>query len=68
MRGLVRAVNLGDAKGLVGLTFDAGYENFLHTLMAMLERFGFSADLLSETRSSYYESSTALDGQEEHSR
>lgn len=33
----------GSARGLVGLTFDDGYENFLHTAVPVLEKFGFSA-------------------------
>jgi len=40
---LHRAVTLGDARGLVGLTFDDGYEDFLQTALPMLERLGFSA-------------------------
>jgi peptidoglycan/xylan/chitin deacetylase (PgdA/CDA1 family) len=40
---LLRAERLGDAKGLVGLTFDDGYEDFLHTALPVLENYGFSA-------------------------
>jgi peptidoglycan/xylan/chitin deacetylase (PgdA/CDA1 family) len=43
MRELHRAVNEGDARGLVGLTFDDGYEDFLITAVPVLERLGFSA-------------------------
>lgn len=43
MRELVRAMNSKGAGGLVGLTFDDGYENFLHSALPVLERFGFSA-------------------------
>lgn len=43
MRELYRAVTVGNAKGLVGLTFDDGYENFLQNALPVLERFGFSA-------------------------
>jgi peptidoglycan/xylan/chitin deacetylase (PgdA/CDA1 family) len=43
MRELLRAVNLGNAKGLVGLTFDDGYEDLLQTALPVLEKFGFSA-------------------------
>jgi len=44
VRELLRAVNSGTARGLVGLTFDDGYENFMAAL-PVLERFGFSATL-----------------------
>jgi peptidoglycan/xylan/chitin deacetylase (PgdA/CDA1 family) len=37
------AQSKGNAKNLVGLTFDDGYENFLHTVVPILERYGFSA-------------------------
>jgi peptidoglycan/xylan/chitin deacetylase (PgdA/CDA1 family) len=40
---LRRAMSTGDAKGLVGLTFDDGYRDFLHTAVPVLESFGFSA-------------------------
>jgi peptidoglycan/xylan/chitin deacetylase (PgdA/CDA1 family) len=43
MRELCRAVSTGNAKGLVGLTFDDGYENFLQNALPVLDRFGFSA-------------------------
>ena len=43
MRELFRAKSAGDARGLVGLTFDDGYEDFLHTAVPVLERLGFSA-------------------------
>ncbi len=43
MRELRRAVSGGNAKGLIGLTFDDGYENNLHYALPILERFGFSA-------------------------
>jgi peptidoglycan/xylan/chitin deacetylase (PgdA/CDA1 family) len=33
----------GDARGLVGLTFDDGYEDFLSTALPTLETLGFSA-------------------------
>jgi peptidoglycan/xylan/chitin deacetylase (PgdA/CDA1 family) len=45
MQELLRAVGSGTAKGLVGLTFDDGFENFLQTALPILERFGFSATL-----------------------
>jgi peptidoglycan/xylan/chitin deacetylase (PgdA/CDA1 family) len=45
MRELLRALNSGTAKGLVGLTFDDGYRDFLYDAVPMLERFGFSATL-----------------------
>lgn len=43
IRELHQAVSMGNAKGLVGLTFDDGYENFLHHALPVLESFGFSA-------------------------
>jgi peptidoglycan/xylan/chitin deacetylase (PgdA/CDA1 family) len=45
MRELRRAVKAGKARGLVGLTFDDGYENFLQYALPILERHGFSATL-----------------------
>jgi peptidoglycan/xylan/chitin deacetylase (PgdA/CDA1 family) len=43
MREWRQAVSRGDAKSLVGLTFDDGDEGFLRTVVPMLERLGFSA-------------------------
>jgi peptidoglycan/xylan/chitin deacetylase (PgdA/CDA1 family) len=43
MRELLRAANSGTTKGLIGLTFDDGFEDFLHTALPILEEFGFSA-------------------------
>src|SRR5215212_7233415 len=43
MRELCRATSIGDIKGLVGLTFDDGYEDFLHIAVPVMERLGFSA-------------------------
>jgi peptidoglycan/xylan/chitin deacetylase (PgdA/CDA1 family) len=45
MRELRQAVSEGSAKGLVGLTFDDGYEDFLKSALPVLEEFGFSATL-----------------------
>jgi peptidoglycan/xylan/chitin deacetylase (PgdA/CDA1 family) len=43
MRELRRATSIGDSKGLVGITFDDGYEDFLSTAVPIMERLGFSA-------------------------
>lgn len=40
---LTRAIRRRNAGGLVGLTFDDGYENFLHAALPVLEKFGFTA-------------------------
>ena len=45
MRELCRAMNTGGARGLVGLTFDDGYEDFLSSALPTLETLGFSATL-----------------------
>jgi peptidoglycan/xylan/chitin deacetylase (PgdA/CDA1 family) len=43
MRELCLALNTGEATGLVGLTFDDGYEDFLGAALPTLEKLGFSA-------------------------
>ena len=43
VRELCLAISEGDARGLVGLTFDDGYEDFLSAAMPTLEKLGFSA-------------------------
>jgi peptidoglycan/xylan/chitin deacetylase (PgdA/CDA1 family) len=43
IRELLRAMSAGDARDLVGLTFDDGYTDFLHTTVPILESFGFTA-------------------------
>jgi peptidoglycan/xylan/chitin deacetylase (PgdA/CDA1 family) len=43
IRELRRAMSSGDATNLIGLTFDDGYKDFLHTAVPILESFGFSA-------------------------
>lgn len=43
VRELLRAVGTEGARGLVGLTFDDGYDNFLHAALPILQRYGFSA-------------------------
>jgi peptidoglycan/xylan/chitin deacetylase (PgdA/CDA1 family) len=43
MQKLRRAALAGSTKGLVGITFDDGYEDFLHTAVPIMEGFGFSA-------------------------
>jgi peptidoglycan/xylan/chitin deacetylase (PgdA/CDA1 family) len=42
MRELLCAIRAGNTRGLVGLTFDDGYENLLQTALPVLESFGFS--------------------------
>jgi peptidoglycan/xylan/chitin deacetylase (PgdA/CDA1 family) len=43
MRDLYLALNAGETKGLVGVTFDDGYEDFLSAAVPTLEKLGFSA-------------------------
>jgi peptidoglycan/xylan/chitin deacetylase (PgdA/CDA1 family) len=43
MRELCLAMNRGDTRGLVGLTFDDGYQDFLDAALPTLEGLGFSA-------------------------
>ena len=43
MEELVRAIRRGRASNLVGLTFDDGYENFIHAALPVLEEVGFTA-------------------------
>ena len=43
MRELRRAERTGNARGLVGLTFDDGYTDFLQNAVPVLENLGFSA-------------------------
>src|SRR5215210_4345422 len=43
MSDLHKAVSVGDARGLVGLTFDDAYEDFLYTAVPVLKEFDFSA-------------------------
>src|SRR5215212_4736064 len=43
VREFLRAQKAGNAKGLIGLTFDDGYSNFLKVALPILEDFGFSA-------------------------
>ena len=43
MGELRRALSTGDAKRMIGLTFDDGYKDFLHTALPILDSFGFSA-------------------------
>lgn len=43
VRELLRAIETGNTRGLVGITFDDAYENFLQTALPVLERFGFSS-------------------------
>jgi peptidoglycan/xylan/chitin deacetylase (PgdA/CDA1 family) len=43
MRELYLALNAGEATGLVGVTFDDAYEDFLDVAVPTLEKLGFSA-------------------------
>ena len=43
MRELCRAMSTGEDEGLVGLTFDDGYEDFLCTAVPIMESLGHSA-------------------------
>ncbi len=43
MNEFVRAVRRGNTGRLVGLTFDDGYENFLHAALPVLEKLRFTA-------------------------
>src|SRR5215212_2339846 len=43
VRDLCLAMNNRGARGLVGLTFDEGYEDFLSAALPTLEELGFSA-------------------------
>ena len=43
MRELYLALHAGETKGLVGVTFDDGYEDFLSAAVPTLEKLGFSA-------------------------
>jgi peptidoglycan/xylan/chitin deacetylase (PgdA/CDA1 family) len=43
VRELRRAAARGNVRGLVGLTFDDGYENFLQAALPVLENLGFTA-------------------------
>jgi len=43
MRELSLALKAGEATGLVGVTFDDGYEDFLDAAVPTLEKLGFSA-------------------------
>lgn len=43
MRELLAARRAGTARGLVGLTFDDGYADFVHHVMPVLAEYGFTA-------------------------
>jgi peptidoglycan/xylan/chitin deacetylase (PgdA/CDA1 family) len=49
MRELIYAARAGDARGLIGLTFDDGYEHLLRTALPVLERLGFSCTIFVPT-------------------
>jgi peptidoglycan/xylan/chitin deacetylase (PgdA/CDA1 family) len=40
---LLQAQSAGNTRGLIGITFDDGYKDFLHTALPILEKCGFSA-------------------------
>jgi peptidoglycan/xylan/chitin deacetylase (PgdA/CDA1 family) len=42
---LLRARSAGKSKGLIGITFDDGYKDFLQTALPILDKYGFSATL-----------------------
>ncbi|EJZ06962.1 polysaccharide deacetylase family protein [Mycolicibacterium vaccae] len=43
MQELLRATGEGRARGLVGLTFDDGYQDFIPNALPMLQRYGYTA-------------------------
>jgi peptidoglycan/xylan/chitin deacetylase (PgdA/CDA1 family) len=45
VRDLLSGANAGDARGLIGLTFDDGYEHLLRTALPVLERLGFTCTI-----------------------
>jgi peptidoglycan/xylan/chitin deacetylase (PgdA/CDA1 family) len=49
MRYLQTAMNAGDAGGLIGVTFDDAYDDFLYAAVPVLKRFDFSATVFAVT-------------------
>jgi peptidoglycan/xylan/chitin deacetylase (PgdA/CDA1 family) len=49
MRELLSAASTGNASGLIGLTFDDGYEHLLQTALPVLERLRFSCTIFVPT-------------------
>jgi peptidoglycan/xylan/chitin deacetylase (PgdA/CDA1 family) len=45
MRELLCAASAGNTRGLIGLTFDDGYEHLLRTALPVLKRLGFSCTI-----------------------
>lgn len=45
VRELLAAAAVGEDRGLVGLTFDDGFEDYLHNALPVLQRLGFTATL-----------------------
>src|SRR5213592_1310631 len=43
MSELIEAATQGRARGLVGLTFDDGYQDFITQALPILQRYGFTA-------------------------
>jgi peptidoglycan/xylan/chitin deacetylase (PgdA/CDA1 family) len=43
VQALLGAMRAGESRGLVGLTFDDGYQDFLRSAVPVLEKFGFTA-------------------------
>ena len=43
VRELLQAWNSGNSQGLIGITFDDGYKDFIYSALPILEQYGFSA-------------------------
>jgi peptidoglycan/xylan/chitin deacetylase (PgdA/CDA1 family) len=49
LRELLSAARAGETRGLIGLTFDDGYEHFSQTVLPVLERLGFACTIFVPT-------------------